>query len=239
MRTPKLMVAGAIAVSVLSGGTAGASTSPHVVDLAGDANGLTTPYTHGGAVGGALRLILPNDPFGPGTTTEPASWAPGDLHSVRFSTVWAPGSQGPVPTGVRVHLKTGARPTGLPGGVTYVVRATVQDAQGSAECPIFFQAQFADTGATPTVGVQIGNALDPCVYTELLAIAHESFTVNVADDGLTMTFPLDALAASAPPFFESGTRLATPWAWVNVVRVGRTDSAPSGRTYLLGEDLPD
>ena len=239
MRIPHAMVAGATALCLsVTGSWAGAATSPHVVDVTGDANALTMPYTHGGAVGGLMRLLFPEDPLGPGVPSGPASWAPGDLHSVAFSTVYTTMPDGPVPSAIRLAIVTGARPTGLPGGATYVVRATVQGEDG-AICPVFFEAGFPRDGApTPTAAVQLGNTQDACVYTDLLSITDERFTAVVGDNGLTLTFPLDVLSEQAAPFFGDDTTLASPSAWVNVALVGRTDTAPAGRTFRLAEDQP-
>lgn len=86
--------------------------------------------------------------------------------------------------------------------------------------------------------MQAGNSLDPCSLPETVTITDWPLEVAVDAAGLTMVLPLDALQTLGEPFFTPGTTLDRPNAWVAYGNPVRLDSAPAGRRFVIGEDLP-
>ncbi len=241
VKTPGLVLTLALA---LSAPAAAGPVAPQVTDQAGDANALTFPYARGGQVGGIERSFFPEDPFGPGVQTGPASWGPGDLTSARLETTHeaVPVGEDGVDfraTGIRVRLSTVEQPRSAGPTTVYVLGAMLAE----TGCALFVEVQFIGPASPPSQDppvsalVQLGNSADTCFADA--TVRDPRLTVTPDPTGVTVQIPLAAIPEEHAFGLAEGALIETPQAWSEAVSfVPRIDSTLAGRDFRVGEDMP-
>lgn len=218
MRT--VLAAALAAAAVAAPSAFAAPAAPQITDVAGDANGLNAQ--------GFEDLLTPVPDKG--TATAPASYAPADVVSTRFTTTKVKKGKKLVVTGYTVTLTLGAPPA---NGITYRVGAS------TPLCTSFFHEYRID----PTGGAKTGVR---CATTATAA-TYEVPAVKIVGSTLTWTVPLKALKGyKVGTLFDNLDAQTRGFVWlagqsVDVPALGRTtgftvpqiDHATSDGVYKL------
>lgn len=228
-----LLTAGLVLALALP--TAAAEPAPHVTDLAGDANGVNG------------QGLTPAPGFG--QASGPLTYAPADLLSVRYETLFVAvpvGGDGIdyQATGVAAHITTSAPAGSDAGTLIYRLNTTVGDCGG------FLQAYLQGPASPPTD--QADRRLEFRQFAARGCAADATlfdtrFTATSEGNVLTFTFPYTALSAAdranfAPGQFISGTQaeVRTQFGAVATVTAPAIDTAPPQATdFRIGtDDMP-
>lgn len=240
MRRGIVLVA-ALAVLVVPVSSLGASASPQITDIAGDANGL--PVSH---------------------DTRPASYDPADLLSVTMSTEYAA-----VPVGedgidyqeraLLIRLATLGNPVPDAGTLGFGIGTDLGTCRSSFAGYVSGPIGNTGDGAGGTVRwVQFGECPDLDPDTSMLgfgtAVDHPQWTATADPDAraVTLRLPFASLSEAQAAFLRPGARLASPTAqsWLSrsayVVgdagaraAIAYFDGTQTGADFTIGSDVPD
>lgn len=227
MRTRLLAAGAALALGALVLPVGADGPEPHVTDQAGDANALNG---QGLLVGGAAD------------GTQGPSYAPADLLSVTYSTMYRTEDVGDdgkahIATGLQARIVTSAPPKSDGPTLIYRINAEVGDCGG------FLQYYLRGPASAPTDGSTLefrqfaarGCAADA-------TIRNPDWKAEVDGSTLVFTFPYGSMAAAERINFSVGKFISTRGAEVRtllgVLTAPAIDLTGAGTEFKIGSDLP-
>jgi len=250
----------AATLSMLPWAGAAADTEEQIVDVAGDAHGVTQPYHDGGAYGvltstlADLCTLVTGGPdcTGYGTPVDAISSDEADLLGVRIETLYEAipvGDDGIDyrATGIGINLRTTAVPRRAGDAVTF---RTLAELPGP-ECKLNLYVSVPETGA-PTGDVNLHSTTtlaDPCGdLAAHTALDGSNVQVTTSPPGLRITVPYALFGPSITGYLGEGTSIMRPWVHSTIIAdvtenpIGwagdMLDKTPRYVGFFVGDDMP-